>query len=585
MRYQSNALGVASWLRLVLLTLFMLSTWHPKNLQIVAMKASDEDDGAINDPIMEDITNDGTIQVNPDYIEPDPDSIIDGDDDEDSDDEEPMTATVNATNTTKAMKAMLSKALSKPKKAVRLLRKHKTKLIVVLVIYAFRKELAHFVFRLVSMPIYGENGKVVGRSFTINPTSILKLVFFIQFMMRSLAMSGGSEGSASSMNPQASLLFPRFHKPYIHVPPTEQHWTFERLNERYEKDGLALQKAIGETTPFLDNETTPTGFPGMLRDVLRHKHTATKSEHNGTAIVLDLTKLTTNVAQMDWIRDQVSFILSQHYANQTKVSSPDSIGENDVPTIQPAQMEVIILLESPGGGAADYGLAAHQLLRLRNEPGITLTICVDKVAASGGYMMAATGHKILAAPFAVIGSIGVYGQTINIHGVLEGWGVKDLIFRAGKNKAPLGLLGEVTKAGRDTIQTMIDATHTAFKSHIAMARPLLAPTIEDIATGDVWLGYNALEAGLVDRLVTSDEYIGERMKQGTQVLKLIRYKKSSFLFGPRSSSPDYSVVGWVRSIAAEVMSFLIGSVDDESYEKVNTRSFAANAVKVQSPIS
>lgn len=405
-------------------------------------------------------------------------------------------------------------------------------------------------------------------------------------MLRSLSMSGGGDGSASSMDQQASLLFPRFHKPYIHVPPTEQHWTFERLNERYEKDGLALQKAMGETTPLIQNGTTPTSFPSVLRDALLHhnKDTVTKSHYNGTAIVMDLTKLTTNVAQMDWIRDQVSFILSQHHANQTQISSLDSTDENATPTIQPAQMEVIILLESPGGGAADYGLAAHQLLRLRNEPGITLTICVDKVAASGGYMMAATGHQILAAPFAVIGSIGVYGQTINIHGVLEGWGVKDLIFRAGKNKAPLGLLGEVTEAGRDTIQTMIDATHTAFKSHIAMARPLLAPKIEDIATGDVWLGYDALETGLVDRLVTSDEYIGERMKQGTQVLKLIRYKKTSFLFGPRSSSPDYSVVGWASSIAAEVRNFLIGSVEDESYEKINTRSFTANAVKAQSPI-
>ncbi|KAI2488673.1 peptidase [Fragilaria crotonensis] len=551
------------------------------------MKASDEDDGATNDPIFEDIANDGTIQVNPDYIEPDPDAIVDDADREDSDDDEPMTAAVNATTPTKATKSMLSKALSKPKKAARLLRKHKTKIIIVLVIFAFRKELAWFFLRLVAAPIYGENGKIIGRSLTINPTSILKLVFFIQLMLRSLSMSGGGDGSASSMDQQASLLFPRFHKPYIHVPPTEQHWTFERLNERYEKDGLALQKAMGETTPLIQNGTTPTSFPSVLRDALLHhnKDTVTKSHYNGTAIVMDLTKLTTNVAQMDWIRDQVSFILSQHHANQTQISCLDSTGENATPTIQPAQMEVIILLESPGGGAADYGLAAHQLLRLRNEPGITVTICVDKVAASGGYMMAATGHQILAAPFAVIGSIGVYGQTINIHGVLEGWGVKDLIFRAGKNKAPLGLLGEVTEAGRDTIQTMIEATHTAFKSHIAMARPLLAPTIEDIATGDVWLGYDALETGLVDRLVTSDEYIGERMKQGTQVLKLIRYKKSSFLFGPRSSSPDYSVVGFARSIAAEVRNLLLGSVEDESYEKINTRSFAANAVKAQSPIS
>ena len=444
------------------------------------MKASDEDDGATNDPIIEDIENDSIIQFNPEYVQPDADA--DGEyDDFDDDDEEPMTVAPNATTknaTTKATKSMISKALSKPKKAIRLLRKHRTKLIVILVVYAFRRELVRFFFRLVSMPTYDKDGKVVGRSLTINPTSILKLLFFIQFVLRTLSISGGSEGSASGfpMDHGTSLLFSRFHKPYIHVPQTEQHWTFERLNDRYEKDGLALQKAIGEAPLLIHNATAATSFPSMLRDAILHRHTETKSEmNNGTAIVMDLTKLSTTVAQMDWIRDQVSFILSQHLANQTRVSHPDSNELNlTALTTQPAQIEVIVLLESPGGGAADYGLAAHQLLRLRNEPGITLTICVDKVAASGGYMMAATGHQILAAPFAVLGSIGVYGQTINIHSVLEGWGVKDLIFRAGKNKAPLGLLGEVTDAGRDTIQTMIDATHVAFKSHIAMARPQLA---------------------------------------------------------------------------------------------------------------
>lgn len=208
MRYQSS---IASWLRLVLLTSVVLSTWNPKNFHSAAMKASDEDDGATNDPIFEDIANDGTIQVNPDYIEPDPDAIVDDADREDSDDDEPMTAAVNATTPTKATKSMLSKALSKPKKAARLLRKHKTKIVIVLVIFAFRKELAWFFLRLVAAPIYGENGKIIGRSLTINPTSILKLVFFIQLMLRSLSMSGGGDGSASSMDQQASLLFPRLH--------------------------------------------------------------------------------------------------------------------------------------------------------------------------------------------------------------------------------------------------------------------------------------------------------------------------------------------------------------------------------------
>lgn len=111
------------------------------------------------------------------------------------------------------------------------------------------------------------------------------------------------------------------------------------------------------------------------------------------------------------------------------------------------ELEIIILLESPGGSAADYGLGASHIKRLRTEPGIKVTICVDKVAASGGYMMAcmATPGQLYCAPFAAIGSIGVIGQTLNIHNTLQNWGVKPLVFRGGKDKAPIGLVGEITK--------------------------------------------------------------------------------------------------------------------------------------------
>jgi serine protease SohB len=272
---------------------------------------------------------------------------------------------------------------------------------------------------------------------------------------------------------------------------------------------------------------------------------------------------------MDELRDQVSLLLSQHHANQTRYEN----------TTQVAQLEVVVLLESPGGGASDYGLAAQQLLRLRKEPGIKLTVCVDKVAASGGYMMAATAHEILAAPFAVIGSIGVYGQAINIHDVLESWRVRDLVFRAGRNKAPLGLLGEVTQDGKETIQSMIDATHIAFKRHIVTARPSLEGAIDDIATGDVWLGYNALGKGLIDRLVTSDEYLGERIRQGARVLKLVKYRKPFFL-GPRTSS-EYSMASIVKALMAELKAFLL---NDESPANLNARSFTANTVQTKSQI-
>ena len=146
-----------------------------------------------------------------------------------------------------------------------------------------------------------------------------------------------------------------------------------------------------------------------------------------------------------------------------------------------------------------------------------------------------TPGRLFSAPFAVVGSIGVIGQQINIHNALQNYGVTPLVFRGGKDKAPLGMIGEITEEGRQKVQQMIDTTHDAFKAHVVEARPNLASSIDDVATGDVWLGRDAVEVGLVDRLITSDAYIGERLAQGARILKLIKYDKRIHLpsiFGP-----------------------------------------------------
>lgn len=140
-----------------------------------------------------------------------------------------------------------------------------------------------------------------------------------------------------------------------------------------------------------------------------------------------------------------------------------------------------------------------------------------------------------AAPFSVLGSIGVVGTAINVNEVLRGWGVRPLVFRGGKNKAPVGLIGEVTKDGIKQVQTMVDATHVAFKRHVVAARPSLSKNIDKVATGKVWLGYEALNVGLIDRIITSDEYIGERLLEGARVLRLVKYNKPRFLFPPHPS--------------------------------------------------
>lgn len=567
---------------LLLLSFLFLGSYQPSSCTAKAVEVSDD-----------------TLEANPDYVAPeDASDYSDSDDEDESDDEEDEeeadmeeeeaeTDVESSKKKKKKSKSVLAKALSKtkPKKTIKLIKKHRTTIILVLLVYAFRTELLRFVFKLLAVPVHDPaTGKVVGRRVRLNPTSVLKMFFFFHFMWKTFRQGeDASSNSPLGLPHEQSALFSHFHKPHVYVPQTEQHWTFERLDERYEKDGMALQKAMGESLSTSSNSSSPMSLSSLLRDVIGKDSDTASKHHNGTVIVVDMTKLSTTVAQMDLIRDQVSFLLSQHQANQTRLDE----NKNETESSIGAEMEVVILLESPGGGVSDYGLAASQLMRLRDELGIRLTVCVDKVAASGGYMMASVADTILAAPFAMLGSIGVYGQAINIHDVLDGWGVKDLIFRAGKNKAPLGLIGEVTQAGRDNIQKMIDTTHVAFKQHVSTARPELESDIDDIATGDVWLGYNALDRGLVDRLVTSDQYLGERMKEGARVLKLIKYKRPSFGFGPRPS--PYSVIrGLAQSVVAQVKDALIESVNDATAEQqttLNARSFEARTVQTKSPIS
>jgi len=151
-------------------------------------------------------------------------------------------------------------------------------------------------------------------------------------------------------------------------------------------------------------------------------------------------------------------------------------------------------------------------------------------------MIGCCANRLYAAPFAVLGSIGVYSESFNVHRLLEGWGVQSLTFRGGRGKAPLSMIGEVTKEGMRKVQDMIDDTHRAFKRHVVESRPSLRDRIEDIAQGDIWLGYDAIEKDLIDRIITSDEYIGELMQSGARVLKLCRMVRQGLFSRPSASS-------------------------------------------------
>jgi len=170
--------------------------------------------------------------------------------------------------------------------------------------------------------------------------------------------------------------------------------------------------------------------------------------------------------------------------------------------------EVLLRLESAGGLVHSYGLAASQLQRLRDR-GTPLTVAVDKVAASGGYMMACVGQRIVAAPFAVIGSIGVLAQLPNFHRLLKKNDIDFELVTAGEYKRTLTLFGENTDKGREKFREEIEDTHLLFKDFVQSHRPRL--NIDEVATGEVWYGQRALDVGLVDALETSDAWLQSRL--------------------------------------------------------------------------
>ncbi|MBF8999635.1 protease SohB [Vibrio nitrifigilis] len=174
--------------------------------------------------------------------------------------------------------------------------------------------------------------------------------------------------------------------------------------------------------------------------------------------------------------------------------------------------EVLLRLESGGGMVHGYGLAASQLDRIKNA-GLTLTISVDKIAASGGYMMACIADKIVSAPFAIVGSIGVVAQLPNFNKLLKKHDIEYEQLTAGEYKRTLTMFGENTDKARDKFKQELEETHVLFKDFIRTHRPELE--LDKVATGEHWFGTQALELGLVDEIKTSDDLVVDACKDKT----------------------------------------------------------------------
>ena len=208
-----------------------------------------------------------------------------------------------------------------------------------------------------------------------------------------------------------------------------------------------------------------------------------------------------------------------------------------------AQDEVLLRTESPGGVVHGYGTAASQLERLR-KGGIRLTVAVDKVAASGGYMMACVADRIVAAPFAIIGSIGVVAQIPNFHRLLKKNDIDVELHTAGQFKRTLTLFGENTEQGREKFREDLNETHELFKRFVHEQRPSL--DIDSVATGEHWFGSQAKEKGLIDAIGTSDDLlIAELDNHEVIAVRYTRRKRLMDRFtGSAAESVDRLLLRW-----------------------------------------
>lgn len=219
------------------------------------------------------------------------------------------------------------------------------------------------------------------------------------------------------------------------------------------------------------------------------------------------------------------FVLDFH--GDIKASQVEQLREeiSAILAIATKEDEVVVRLESPGGAVNGYGLAASQLQRLRDKQ-IPFTACIDKMAASGGYLMACVANQIIAAPFAIIGSIGVVAQLPNFHRWLKKNDIDVELLTAGEYKRTLTMLGENTDKGRKKFQEDLEKIHEKFRDYVLVNRQQL--DIDEVATGEHWLAKDAFDLKLIDVLKTSDEYLNDKMST-YNIFKITVHGKQSLV--------------------------------------------------------
>ena len=264
----------------------------------------------------------------------------------------------------------------------------------------------------------------------------------------------------------------------------EGHIEVRDLNEKYRHIGHSIQQVVVEPEVLkaeMKAEKKADKAKAKAAKKKRGKSDAAEDENRKRLYVLDFDG-DIKASATDNLREEISAVLAQ---------------------VKPGD-EMLVRVESPGGMVHSYGLAASQLRRIRDAE-VPLTIAVDKVAASGGYMMACVASRIVAAPFAVIGSIGVLAQLPNFHRLLKKNDIDFELFTAGEYKRTVTMFGENTDKGREKFSEELEDTHELFKQFVTANRP--GVDIAKVATGEIWYGQKALGMGLVDELQTSDALV------------------------------------------------------------------------------
>ena len=288
----------------------------------------------------------------------------------------------------------------------------------------------------------------------------------------------------------------------------EPHLTFKHWNNRFENDFEHLEREM-HAASFLPKDAAKLLKKARKKEEKNEKQ---KDKEKSTKTVTTIReKLQRGLKTEDVLKEHSNCVYVLTFIGSIMASEVEQLREQISFLLQVAQPadEIVVRLTSPGGAVSQYGLASSQLERLK-QAGLRCVVCVDTVAASGGYMMASVADKIIAAPFALIGSIGVVAGIPNFHRVLQKHEVDYHLFTAGKYKRTVTPFSEVTDEGKQKLQDDLTAIHEAFKQLIKAGRPNV--DIEEIATGEYWLASQAKEKGLVDEIMTSDDYLCSKLE-------------------------------------------------------------------------